>query len=220
LGCVFYEMLTGKPPLKMSKDRHQRALRRRFEEVQTLRPGEIDAPAAVYALCDTMLAFDPKRRYQTPGQLVDAIKAASRDQRPLTGSSATPAPAKPVAKSIYLAEGDQRLGETLREKFKEMGFRVFLATDPARALDRFRQQPYDAVVIDAGTVGEDGLIVFDSLLREANDRRLPLSGILVLSEEQAGWADRITPRKNAAVLVRPIGMKQLRRKLLELSNGK
>src|SRR5262249_5157718 len=36
LGCVFYETLTGVPPLAMTKDRHARMSRRRFEEVKTL----------------------------------------------------------------------------------------------------------------------------------------------------------------------------------------
>src|SRR5262245_23008353 len=175
LGCVFFEMLTGKPPLTMTKDRHQRALRRRFEEVQTLRAGEIDAPPAVYALSETMLAFDPKRRYQTPSQLLDAIKATRRDFAAPQAPVREAAPARPAAKSVYLVEGNSGLQQVLREELKEMGYRVFLAADPARALDRFRQQPYDALVIDANSVGEDGVIVFDSLLQEASARRVPLS---------------------------------------------
>lgn len=221
LGCVFFEMLTGRPPLTMSKDRHQRAAKRRFEEVQSLRPGEIEAPASVYALCDTMLAFDPKRRYQTPSQLLDAVKAARQDTSgPLTEASVAAGPAKPAGKSIFLAESDQKYQERLRELFKGMGYRVFLASDPARALDRFRQQPFDVLIIDAKTVGEDGLIVFDSLLREANDRRVPVTGVLLLGQEQADWAGRITPRQNATVLHHPVQLNQLRRALRVAGNGK
>ncbi|MFO0925689.1 MAG: hypothetical protein U0736_01460 [Gemmataceae bacterium] len=38
---------------------------------------------------------------------------------------------------------------------------MLLAVDPIRALDRFRQQPYEALIVDVGTVGDDGLLVFE-----------------------------------------------------------
>src|SRR5262249_4263404 len=155
-----------------------------------------------------MLAFDPKRRYQTPAQLLDAIKAARRDldAPPAPERASAAAPARPGGKSLYLVEKNEGLQEVLRAELKEMGYRVFLASDPARAIERFRQQPYDALIIDAGSVGEDGVLVFDSLLREASDRRLPLSGILMLSKELAEWAERISQRPNAAVLMPPVRM--------------
>jgi len=82
-----------------------------------------------------------------------------------------------------------------------------------RALDRFRQQPYDGLIVDVGSVGDDGLLVFDRVMTEARDKRFPCAGIVILSEEQAAWASRVAPRPNAAVLVRPVTLKQLHRKL-------
>jgi serine/threonine protein kinase len=79
LGCVLYEALTGRSPLVMTRDRHQRMAKRRFEEVQPIRPGEINAPPSVYALVETMMSLDPTRRYQTPSQLLDAVRAARRE---------------------------------------------------------------------------------------------------------------------------------------------
>src|SRR5205823_12927015 len=52
LGCVLYEMLTGKSPLEMTRDRHARMNPRRFQDIKTLKPGEINAPPSVYALCE------------------------------------------------------------------------------------------------------------------------------------------------------------------------
>ena len=124
---------------------------------------------------------------------------------------------KPAAKSIFLAESDQRLQEALREKFKELDYRVFLASDPERAIDRFRQQPYEALIVDVGTVGDDGLYVFEQVLNEARDKQYSCSGILILSQDQADMADRVASRPNSAVLVRPVTLKQLHRKLQELA---
>jgi tRNA A-37 threonylcarbamoyl transferase component Bud32/CheY-like chemotaxis protein len=219
LGCVFYEMLLGRPPLEMTRDRHARMRPQRFQDVKTLRLGEqtasgtkFTAPASIITLCETMLAFDPRRRYQTPSQLLDAVKAARRE----IGGGNTAAGGKPAVRTIFLAECDERLQDGMREGFKRLGFRPLLASDPARALDRFRQQPFDALVVDVGTVGEDGLLVFDRVLGEAQAKNHPLAGIVILSEEQAEWARRVAPRPNAAVMVRPCGFKQLRHKLREL----
>jgi serine/threonine protein kinase len=218
LGCVFFEMLTGRAPLSMSRDRHARMRRQRFEEVQSLKPGEIEASPAVYQLLETMLAFDPRRRYQTPAQLLDAVRAARRD---LTGShhGASGSAGKPPSRSIFVAESDQRLQDAIREKFKGVGYRVFIASDPARALDRFRQQPFDALIIDIATVGEEGLLVFDRVLKEAGDKRVPCAGIVVLKEDQAELASQVTPRDNVAVMTMPFGLGRLQRKLDELMNG-
>ena len=218
LGCVFFETLTSRSPLTMTKDKYARMARRRFEEAQTLKPGEVNAPPSVYQLCETMMSIDPRRRYQTPSQVLDAVRAARRE---MAGSAVGVPGSKPAAKSIFLAESDVRLQEALREKFKELGYRVLLASDPTRALDRFRQQPFEALIVDVGTVGDDGLYVFEKVLNEARDKQYLCAGILILSEEQAYLAERVTARPNSAVLVRPVTLKQLHRKLLELgeTNG-
>ncbi len=223
LGCVFFEMLTGRPPISMSKDRHARMRPQRFQEVEFLKPGEVNAPPAVYQLCETMMAFDPRRRYQTPSQLVDAVKAARREVATPVSHHASPgAPARgPAAtRTVFIAESNTRLQDAMREQFKKLGYRPLISADPVWALDRFRQQPFDALIMDVGTVGEDGLMVFESVMKAAVDKRVSCAGVVVLSEEQAELAEQVAQRKNVSVLVRPVTIKQLHRTLQELMNGK
>jgi hypothetical protein len=44
-----------------------------------MRRDEVDAPPSVFALVETMMSLDPQRRYQTPSQLLEAIRAARRE---------------------------------------------------------------------------------------------------------------------------------------------
>src|SRR5439155_26915417 len=181
--------------------------------VAPLRPGEVAAPPSVFQLVERMMSLDPQLRYQTPAQLLEAVRAARQDlEHPSDGPAA-----KPVTCSLFIVEKDERLQDAMRNHFKELGYRVFLAADPSRAMDRFRQQPFDALVLDAGTTGDEGRLVFENILSEAERQARRCAGILILSEEQADWAKQIASRANVAVLVRPITLKQVRVKLQHLA---
>jgi serine/threonine protein kinase len=211
LGCVLYECLTGRSPLEMTRDRHARMHAARFTNIPPMRRDEVNAPPSVFALVETMMSLDPLRRYQTPSQLLEAIRSCRRD---VEGKAASGA--KTGGYSIFLVEGDPRLQEALREKFKELGYRVFLAADPMRALDRFRQQPYDALIVDVGTTDQEGVNIFNHILMEAGRKEIPCVGIAILNEDQAHWKDRIEERPRAAVMIRPVTLKQLYKTLTAL----
>jgi CheY-like chemotaxis protein len=210
LGCVLYEMLSARSPLEMSRDRQTRMNPRRFTEVVPLSRKDVDAPLSVLQLVETMMSLQPQRRHQTPSQLLEAIRHVRRE---LDAGGTDP----PVQPGLFIVEGDERLQNAIRDGFKERGFRVFLAMDPMRALDRYRQQPYQALIVDAGTAGEDGLIVFERILAEAEKLGAKLAGILILSENQINWEQRVKLRPGAEILVRPgVTLKRLQRKLKEL----
>jgi CheY-like chemotaxis protein len=214
LGCVLYEILCGRPPLAMTRDKYARMQRHRFDNIPPMRPDELKAPASVFRLVENMMSLNPQHRFQTPAQLLEAIRSARRD---VESGAANGQGAAAGPRSVFVVEKDEKLQQTLREKFKELGYRVFLAVDPARAQDRFRQNPYDALVVDAGTTGEDGLLVFDMVMGEAARKGLTCAGILVLNENQADWVERVKQRPAQAVMVRPkVTLKALYKKLQEL----
>jgi serine/threonine protein kinase len=215
LGCVLYEILCGKPPVPRTRDRFARMQKQRFDNVPPLSHDDVKAPASVFQLVETMMSLDPQLRFQTPSQLLEAIKAARRDvegqgdnhstnNRPVAGG---------VTHSVFVIESDTKLQNAIREKLKELGYRVLLASDPMRALDRFRSQPFDALIVDVRTVGEDGLHVFERILKDAQRRGTTLHGILVFSQEQERSAERVERRPNIAVFVGQITLKQLHRTL-------
>jgi serine/threonine-protein kinase len=159
-----------------------------------------------------MMSLNPYHRYQTPAQLVDAIRAARRD----LGEKNLDSAPTPSTRSVFVAESDERLQDAIRDKLKELGYRVFMAGDPVRALDRFRQQPFDALVVDAGTTGEDGLLTFDRVMSEAGRLDLACAGILVLNEEQKDWVKRLHKHPRISIMVRPVTLKALHQKLQDM----
>ena len=216
LGCVLYEMLTGRSPLAMSRNRALRMQRNRFEEVVPMSRTEVHAPPSLFLLVETMMALNPQRRYQTPSQLLDAVKAVRREVE--GGISAGRSGAvKAGNRTVFVVERDERLQDALRDKFKKHNFRVLISVDPARALERFRQQPFDVLVVDAETVGVDGRVAFEEVVTEADRQQLPFAAVLVLGENQTEWAERLPANPRAVVLQRPgVTLQQVYRKVEEL----
>ena len=84
------------------------------------------------------------------------------------------------------------------------------------ALDRFHRQPFDALVVDCGTAGREGIDVFEKVIAEAERQQRRCAGILLLEENQAEWAETLPAHQKVAVMVRPVTLKALHHQLCEL----
>jgi eukaryotic-like serine/threonine-protein kinase len=212
LGCVFYEMLCGRPPLTMTRDKRARMLKHRFDSIAPLPRDEIQAPNSVFLLREKMMALEPSSRFQTPNQLLEAVRNVRAE---LTGGAGPQAPLGP--KTVFVVEGHEKLQPPIRELFKELGYKVLLSVDADRAFQRYQQQQYHALIMDAGSVGAEGVSAFTKVLREADASGMSLAGILILNKDQASLARDVPQRERTTVLVRPgVTLKQLARTLTEL----
>jgi serine/threonine protein kinase len=212
LGCVAYQLLTGRSPLEMPKNARDRMQRERFTGIKPMVPAEVNGPHSVIRLVENMMSLNPHERFQTPAQLIDAVKEVRRE---LAGKSSTETK-KAGPGTLFLCEKEERLQDVLREKLKGLGFRVLIAADPVRALDRFRQQPFDFLVVDAGTTGDSGRLIFERIMNDAARQKAGLHGIIMLNEEQADWAQKIPESPSIAVMLQPIKLKQLLKKIREM----
>ncbi|MCS6864938.1 MAG: protein kinase [Gemmataceae bacterium] len=215
LGCVLYECLTGEPLMPVTRDRQARMQPQRYRDVEDtlrIRGPQFGIPPLVMRLLAKMVAFDPTQRFQTPGQLLEAVQACRVD---LTTQGAENR--RPVGpKTVFVVEQNPKLQDAFREKLRERGYRVWLSIDPTQAAKRYKQEAYHALIVDARTVGREGVDAFNDVLRVAGHVGMEVCAFLLLSAEQTPWRSLVREGPNSVVLVDPgITMKQLLGKLRE-----
>jgi len=74
LGCTLYHMLAGQPPFSEG-GLGERILKHMQEEPPDIRRFNPQVSEELWALLQRMLAKEPEARYQTPGELLRALKA-------------------------------------------------------------------------------------------------------------------------------------------------
>jgi serine/threonine protein kinase len=212
LGTVLYEILTGEPLLELTKDKRQRMARQRFMTDAKLEKGLTELPFPMRPLLNKMLTLDPNERYQNPGLLVEAIRAT---RTALEGNQSGPkSPTGP--RTVYVVEQKMKYQDQFRGHLKDMGFRVLMSVDASRALQRFQQQPFHALVVDAANSGDECVEVFERIQKEARHLGLRCGGILILAESQAHLAHRVTPSEDVAVMQMPVSGRQILQRIAAL----
>ena len=99
LGGTLFFLLAGRPPFKANSlyDIYQAHISREIDPLNLIRP---EVPAELAALVGKMMAKDPKRRFQTPTEVAEALKpffkkTAERPKPEIDRSEASIAPAPP-----------------------------------------------------------------------------------------------------------------------------
>jgi serine/threonine protein kinase len=220
LGSVLYECLTGHPLMPVTKDRQARMLARRYQEVEEtlLRTGPAyGLKPPVMKLLEKMVAYEPSARFQTPSLLVEAIQHCRQElkegERTGTGNPRIP----PGQKTLFALEANETLKNHIREKFKDRGYRVLLSIDPEQPLKRYKEQPYHALIANAGSIGEEAIQVYNRVLRESDNAKLDLAAILILDQKHSDWAARALTHPRGEVVFLPMKMKELIEKIEALT---
>lgn len=222
LGVVLFECLTGQPLMPPTKDRIARMRPQRYMEAEgrvQREAASLGVPQPMIKLLSRMVAFNAAQRFQTPQALLEGIRTARMELAAATTGGAVPTKARTPSgpRTLFIVEQNAKLQDAFREKFKSVGYRVLISLDPLQALRRYQTSPYHALIVDCGSVGQDGVDAFLRVLQEADMLGLDIGAVLILNEDQAAWAYRVGERTNAVAMVRPVTMKQLILKLHELA---
>jgi serine/threonine-protein kinase len=224
LGCIYYHMLTGIPPLYETKDRIQRLSKSRFQDIEPIVKVDPELPRYITAIVNRAMELNPDERYQTPGEMLADLKDAMQklnepyappeEEEP--AKTAAAAPAATPKHTLMFVESNVQLQDVMRERLKTKGYRVLVTRDPERALARFADgsKAADCVIFSTGELGESALDAFNRF--GDGQHTGPIPAVLLLGEHQRTWKQRAKLNKHRVVMSMPIKLRQLREVLAKL----
>ena len=232
LGCIYYNMLTGRPPLAETRDRLQRLSRQRFLDVIPVHKADSSIPSCVTVVVNKSMMLDAGKRYQSAAAFLTDLRTAERrlaeepdDESENTGTrgsdlregNSEPARVADTGRSVMVVESDGPMQDIFRKGFKRAGYRVLVTADPVRAVGWFQQNASaaDCVIFNAQQIGQSALDMFNQLDEDERTKSVP--AMLLLGEAQGRWKSQARTAPNRVVLSMPITMKQLRATLSELT---
>lgn len=217
-GCMFYQLLTGVPPLSEARERSQRLSATRFRDVKPIVQHDPDLPSAVVAVVNKAMDLDPEKRYQTPGDFLADLHRLT--QRLEEGESAEGETKKLEREgeghSVMIVESNIEMQDTLRDLLKRRGYRVLIVGDADRAVSRFDsvERPAECVVFCTTEMGEEAFDAFNAFGENEDTKDIP--SILLLSERYQDFAGQAATAEHRVLIRMPLKVRQLRSLLLKL----
>lgn len=229
LGCIYYHILTGKPPIYETRDRIQRLSKSRFEDVNPITKVDPSIPRTITAVVNRAMELNVIERYQSPGEmLADLQIVMQRLNEPYTApaeedeaasksgiAASSDAPTVP-RRTLIFVESNVALQDIIRARLKHNGYRVLVMADPDRALARFADgsRAADCVIFSTGELGETSFDAFNRFADGQHTRNIP--AVLLLGENHADWKSKAKLNDHRVVVSMPIKLRQVRELLARL----
>lgn len=180
LGCVLYQLLSGKIPLGAASNHVQMMRASRFRNVVKLQYLDSSIPPAIATVVDRAMQLDVSKRYQTPMEFLEALEesASCSADHPLSAeaenSNGYVKPYSPVfnstdeepdtlSKSILVIGVDPGIQTMLRNKLRHRGYRVLVSARPDAAVERIKKEPgmVDGIIFSSVGMGNRILTAFN-----------------------------------------------------------
>jgi eukaryotic-like serine/threonine-protein kinase len=225
VGCIFYQMLSGKPALFETKERSQRLSSSRYMEIRPLEEIAPDIPRPLVLVCNKAMEVKVDRRYNTPGDMLKDLQLARH--KIATGDDSDPEDSdgqellamEGQDHTIMVIESNVEMQNFLREKLKKRGYRVLVLSSASRALQRFRDDEHlaDGLIISSGELGLEAIEAFKVFQKEELTKHIPV--VLLYAPNQKSVREMITEDAFHVAVPRTIKVRQLREILLKLLLG-
>jgi len=229
-GCIYYQLLCGKPALSETRDRVQRLNKLRYQEIPPITKIAPALPLPLVRIVNKALEFDPKRRYQKPGEMLTDLKLAVKrvkEHRQVAKQTQVESEAmeghdsQGQSRKLMVVESDTKMQDLFRDLFKKQGYRVLVTSDPERLFQRFQEnhQTADVLLISTGNIGASAVEAFNRLGQEASTKNIP--AVLLLGDQHGAWREQASADHRHSVIQMPIKSRQLRQAILQaVASGK
>jgi CheY-like chemotaxis protein len=206
LGCLMHQAVIGVDPLAIPGSPPSDRVESMIPIGNETLPGSPRLARIIQSM--TSKAID--KRFPSPVTLLDEVKQAQRAQNARSSGDV-------AGTTVFVLENELELQNVIRERFREYGYRVFIAADPARALERYGSTPFDAAVIDVGHLGVEVLDAVDQLRAAAGraDQRLRI--VLLLDRNQSHISREYPNGRDLTTLIRPFSVGRIHRTLQGLN---
>ena len=224
-GCIYYQLLCGRPAIAETRDRVQRLDKMRFKEIKPLVKIAPELPLPLVRICNKAIEFDPERRYQTTGEMLADLKLSMKrlsEQRPEAAEAA--AASGPLEghdpqgepRKVMVVEADTKMQDLFRDLFKKRGYRALVTSDPERLFQRFYEnnKTADVLLLSTGHLGQPVVEAFNRLGTEAATKTVPV--VLLLGDQHGDWAKQARVDKHRIVLQMPVKTRELRKAILQV----
>ncbi len=169
LGCTLYRLLTGQVPFPggTPTEKLQAHCERAPKPLTELRP---DVPPGLAKVLERMLAKDPARRYQTPGEVAEALAPF----------------ASPPTRHVLVVDDNEGIRVVMTAALDSQGYRVSTAANGQEALDLLRKGPLpDLILLDLMMPVMDGWEFLHARRRDARLTAVPVLIVSAMDENQA-----------------------------------
>ncbi|MEZ6139287.1 MAG: serine/threonine-protein kinase [Zavarzinella sp.] len=204
LGTIIYEALTGQPILTVTKDPRARMQPKRFDIAGTINKDHPDIPPAMYPVLVRMMSLQPEGRYQNYEQLKHAVALAKKQ---MLAAERGDEAAIPI--TAYVVEEHPKLQDAFRSKLKEYNCRVLISKNSSLALQRFKQEPFECLIIDLESTGTESLEAARDICLLAQRQGSELVVIVICSAEQEEDVKYANLPIKPVMLLRPLTMRTL-----------
>lgn len=221
-GCIYYQLMSGRPALAETRERSQRLSKSRFEAIKPIVDVAPTTPLPLARVVTKAIELDPARRYQTPGEMLADLKLAAKrvadardgqvvqdDATPLEGQDDQGQPRK-----LMIVESDHKMQDVFRDLFKKQGYRVLVTNDPERLFQRLYDdvKAFDVLLISSGQIGREALDAFNKLGQDQRTRKLPV--VLLLGEQHGAWMKEAEGSPRRIIARMPLKSRELRTAIL------
>ncbi len=209
MGCMYYHMLTGKPAMEETRDRIARLSRNRLESIVPITQLLPDLSRDVLLVVQKAMQLDPYLRYQSPGEMVTDLQIVHERLSSGGDGDARDLAEARKRRTIMIVEPNPNIQETLRNHFKEEGYRVLVTTDPQRpaSLSGENKPPADCVIFSTAGLGQEALEAFNNFGGLPATKTVP--AILLLAAKHKDWVSRAQTNDCHTTATTPIKMKTL-----------